>query len=162
MIDPSTFREIMAAAPGPAAVVTATGTTSGHQGLTMTAVCSVSLTPPMLLVCLDHNSNTLAAIRESGSFTVNYIAEGHDDVALRFATKTATKFDGIDIAEAADIGGPVLTEYAAAHAVCQTATLVDAGDHTVVVGSVVAGRVHGDRQVLAYAKRTFFTAASQS
>jgi flavin reductase (DIM6/NTAB) family NADH-FMN oxidoreductase RutF len=158
MIDKDVFKDIMAAAPGPTAVVTSTGGDGRHQGLTMTAVCSASLEPPLLLVCLDHGSNTLRAVRESNSFTVNYIARGHEDVAMKFAKKADDKFDGLAVSVADNgIGGPVLVEKAAAHAVCEVEQFVEAGDHTVVVGAVVGGGVTDEAHVLAYAQRKFFT-----
>lgn len=157
MIDQDVFKGIMAAAPGPTTIVTSTSGDGRHQGLTMTAVCSASLEPPLLLVCLDHNSNTLQAVRESGSFTVNYIGRGHEDIAMRFARKADDKFDGLNVAVSADgVGGPVLVDMAAAHAVCSVEQLVEAGDHTVVVGAVVGGGVIDTEHVLAYARRKFF------
>ncbi|GEE01640.1 hypothetical protein nbrc107696_22420 [Gordonia spumicola] len=158
MIDQDVFKDIMAAAPGPTTIVTSTGTDGRHQGLTMTAVCSASLEPPLLLVCLDHGSNTLRAVRESGSFTVNYVARGNEDVAMRFAKKADDKFDGLKVAVAEDgIGGPVLVDTAAAHAMCRVEQLIEAGDHTVVVGAVVDGGASDQTHVLAYARRKFFT-----
>ena len=159
MIDSETFKGIMACAPGPATVVTATGDDGRHQGLTMSAVCSVSLDPPLVLACLDHGSNTLQAVRSSGSFTVNYIAHGHESVALDFAVKSDTKFDGHTWAiPEAGMGGPVLAENAAAFAVCRVEQMTEAGDHTIVVGAVIAGEVREDSHALAYARRAFFTA----
>ncbi|ANS31002.1 flavin reductase like domain protein [Rhodococcus opacus] len=159
MIDLGKFKDIMAYAPGPATVVTATGDDGRHQGLTMSAVCSVSLDPPLVLACLDHGSNTLQAVRSSGSFTVNYIADGHESVALAFAVKSDSKFDGHAwSAPDGGLGGPVLAENTAAFAVCRVEQMVEAGDHTIVVGAVVDGGVREDCHALAYARRSFFTA----
>lgn len=158
MIELDVFKDIMAAAPGPTTIVTSTGADGRHQGLTMTAVCSASLEPPLLLVCLDHNSNTLGAVRESGMFTVNYIARGHEDLAMRFAKKADDKFTGLPVSVSDDgVGGPILAEHAAAHANCRVEQLIEAGDHTVVVGAVVGGAVNDADHVLAYARRQFFT-----
>ena len=157
-IDRQTFKDIMAAAPGPTTVVTATGVDGRHQGLTMTAVCSASLEPPLLIVCLDLTSNTLGAVRDSGSFTVNYIAQGHEDLAMQFATKSDEKFDDITLrTHRHGLGGPILHDHSAAHAVCRVEQLVEAGDHTVVIGIVTDGEVHDTRSVLAYARRKFFS-----
>jgi flavin reductase (DIM6/NTAB) family NADH-FMN oxidoreductase RutF len=163
MIDHSTFKEIMACAPGPATVVTATGKDGRHQGLTMSAVCSVSLAPPLVLACLDHGSNTLQAVRESGSFTVNYIARGHENVALGFAVKSDSKFDGIKFhIHDERLGGPVLGEHTAAYAVCRVEQLVESGDHTIVIGAVEYGEVREEHHALAYARREFFTSNARS
>src|SRR5918998_872861 len=111
MIDDATFKDIMATAPGPVAVVTATSADGRPHGLTMSAVCSVSLDPPLALACLDRGSNTLQAVQDSGSFTINYLQHGCDELALHFATKTEEKFDRCRWSAPADgIGGPILEE----------------------------------------------------
>jgi flavin reductase (DIM6/NTAB) family NADH-FMN oxidoreductase RutF len=158
MINTDIFKAIMAAAPGPAAVVTATGADGRTQGLTVSAVCSVSLDPPLILTCLDRGSNTLKAIEQAGSFTVNYLAEGREDVAMDFATKSDSKFDGkVFITPAVGLGGPVLIQDSAAYAACEVAQIVPAGDHMIVVGTVVEGAAKDDCHALAYAQRRFFT-----
>src|ERR1700733_4420338 len=128
MIDGETFKAIMAAAPGPATVVTSRGADGIPQGLTVSAVCSVSLDPPLVLACLDLGSNTLRAVRESGEFTINYLAHDCEAVALHFATKSTEKFAGRPWAEpASGVGGPILREHAAAYAACRVQEMVGAG-----------------------------------
>ncbi|WP_233533090.1 flavin reductase family protein [Antrihabitans sp. YC2-6] len=161
LIDTEMFKKIMACAPGPATIVTAMGEDGRPQGLTVSAVCSVSLDPPLVLACLDLGSNTLKAVRSSGAFTVNYIASGREHVALDFAVKSDAKFDGHSWSTPAGFaGGPILDEHSAAYAVCRVEQLVDAGDHVIVVGAVVDGLVSDDCHALAYARRAFFTAVS--
>lgn len=157
MIDETLFKGIMACAPGPATVVTSQGAAGDPQGLTVSAVCSVSLRPALALACLDLGSNTLRAVRESGAFTINYLAHGREDVALHFATKAADKFDGhVWSAPEGGVGGPVLVEDCAAFAACHVEQIVDAGDHVIVVGAVVEGAVRDEHHALAYARRRFF------
>jgi flavin reductase (DIM6/NTAB) family NADH-FMN oxidoreductase RutF len=152
------FKGIMANAPGPATVVTAFDAGDEPHGLTVSAVCSVSLHPPLALACLDLGSNTLAAVRESGSFTINYLAQGRDEVALGFASKSATKFDGhYWIPPRGGVGGPILIDHVAAHAVCRTEQILPAGDHVIVIGLVLEGGADKERHALAYARRHFFT-----
>lgn len=160
MIDTERFKKIMACAPGPATIVTATGSDGRPQGLTVSAVCSVSLDPPLVLACLDLGSNTLQAVRSSGAFTVNYIAHGREHVALDFAVKSDSKFDGHSWSmPVKSVGGPILDEHSAAFAVCRVEQMVDAGDHVIVVGAVVDGDA-GEGHALAYARRAFFTAGT--
>jgi flavin reductase (DIM6/NTAB) family NADH-FMN oxidoreductase RutF len=158
VIDGATFKAIMAAAPGPATVVTSRGTDGIPQGLTVSAVCSVSLDPPLVLACLDLGSNTLSAVRESGEFTINYLAHDCEAVALHFATKSAEKFADRTWAEPeSGVGGPILSDHAAAYAACQVQEIVPAGDHVVVVGAVLEGAARDEFHALAYARRRFFT-----
>ena len=58
---------------------------------TVNAVTSVSLEPPLLLVCLAHNSETLAAVEESGRFAVNVLAESQREHSIRFAAKGSAR-----------------------------------------------------------------------
>jgi flavin reductase (DIM6/NTAB) family NADH-FMN oxidoreductase RutF len=159
VIEADIFKAIMAAAPGPATVVTAKGADGLPQGLTVSAVCSVSLDPPLALACLDLGSNTLAAVRETGEYTINYLAHGCEDVALHYATKSDAKFEGRAWTEPrGGVGGPVLLEHVAAYAACRVEQVVDAGDHVIVVGAVVEGGAEEKLHALAYARRRFFTA----
>jgi flavin reductase (DIM6/NTAB) family NADH-FMN oxidoreductase RutF len=163
VIDTATFKAIMACAPGPATVVTAVGDDGRPQGLTVSAVCAVSLDPPLALACLDLTSNTLQAVRSTGAFTVNYLAHGREHVALTFAIKSDTKFDGHPWTRPRDgVGGPILTEDSAAYAVCQVRQMIDAGDHVIVVGEVIDGAARDEHHALAYARRRFFTGVAVS
>jgi flavin reductase (DIM6/NTAB) family NADH-FMN oxidoreductase RutF len=163
MISDNTFRDIMATAPGPVAVVTATDNAGNAHGLTVSAVCSVSMSPRLALACLDLGSNTLAAVRESRAFTINYLADGGDELALHFATKLEQKFDRCAWEPPRDgVGGPVLNEDTAAYAACRVTEMVDAGDHVVVIGEVVEGSASDERHAMAYARRSFFTAVSMA
>ncbi len=125
----------------------------------MSAVCSVSLDPPLILACLDAGSNTLGAIRETGSFTVNYLRRGCEAVAFDFASKSRAKFEGRAWELASiGVGGPVLREHIAAYAVCRVADLIRAGDHVIAVGEVHHGEALEEHDALAYARQRFFTA----
>lgn len=157
MIDLTTFKTIMAAAPGPAAVVTAMGADGQPYGLTVSAVCSVSLEPSLALACIDLGSNTLAAIKETNAFTINYLGTGCEPVAMHFATKSDRKFAGHRWTLPAGGGGPILLDAAAAHVVCRVEQAVPAGDHIIFVGAVVEGSADDGSHALAYARRKFFT-----
>ena len=161
MIDQNLFKAIMASAPGPATVVTSLTGDGSPRGLTMSAVCSVSLDPPLILVCLDRESNTLDAIRASRSFTVNYLRRGHEHVALEFASKSPAKFEGREWKLSdSGVGGPILSESSAAYAVCCVAEFIDAGDHVIAVAEVHEGDVRENHAVLAYAQRQFFAVSA--
>ena len=161
MIARENFKAIMACAPGPAAVVTTLAGDGRPYGLTMSAVCSVSLDPPLVLACFDAGSNTLSAMRGTGSFTVNYLRHGQEAVALAFASKSGSKFEGLSWAlPEAGIGGPILHEHDAAYAACRVLDLIVAGDHVIAVGEVHEGDVCADHPALAYAQRQFFAAVS--
>lgn len=154
------YREIMACFPTGVAIVTAHESGTTPRGLTLSAFCAVSLDPPLVLVCIDKGSNTLPAMQESGGFTVNFLAGGREHLAVLYASKAESKFDGIawrrpELPE----GGPVLHEDSAAYAVCVTRQAIEAGDHWVFIGEVCEGGVIEGRLPLVYHRRAFIDLA---
>ena len=103
-------------------------------GSTASAVASLSLEPPMLLVCLKRTSATGAAIGRARSFAVNILAEGQDDLARRFAGKDPDKFR--DVATNAGHGPHPLLDGALAQLECRVTEQVVGGTHTVFLGEV--------------------------
>jgi len=127
------FREVMARVCTPVAVITAFDDARPH-GTTVSAFTSLSMGPPMILVSLDRGSDLLAIVRRTGEFGVNVLAHDQADVAMRFARKGADKFDGIGWTESARV--PRISG-SAGWLACTTETLVDGGDHVVVLGNIV-------------------------
>jgi flavin reductase (DIM6/NTAB) family NADH-FMN oxidoreductase RutF len=135
-LDQRAFRDAVGTFATGVTVVTATGP-DGPAGLTTNAFTSLSLDPPLVLVCFDHASRTLPVIRASGRFAVNVLRAGQEDVAAVFASRrvAAEKFAEVTHAEAH--GLPVL-DGALAWLACEVAELVPGGDHTIGIGRVVA------------------------
>lgn len=152
-MEPALFKSIMSSFPSGISVVTALDEQGKPRGITCSAVCSVSLDPAMLLVCIGKASSTLPVLKERGSFVVNFLAEGAGDVAYACASKAADKFGGIGW-EAADKahGAPVLAEHVVAYAECTIHELVDAGDHLVVIAKVENGAAYPARHPLVHAR----------
>ncbi|MGB8405618.1 MAG: flavin reductase family protein [Mycobacterium sp.] len=146
------FRDAMAQLPGPVSVITAQAGSRPH-GTTVSAVISLSLTPPMVLVSLDRRSDLLAIIADTRTFGVNVLSASQIDLALRFAGKGAGKFDGV----ACDLvdGAPRLPD-TSAWLRCTVSDLVDGGDHVVVLGAVT-GADSAPVTPLIYHARTFGT-----
>jgi len=157
-LDPLLFREILATFPAGVVIVTAVGADGTSSGLTVSAFCSVSAVPPLVLVCVDRGSNTLSAIQHSEMFTVNILAAGRAELALRFASKRTDKF--ADIAHEPPTlprGGPILRNDAASYLVCRLEQSVEAGDHWVFIGEALEAGVHEDERPLplVYHNRSF-------
>lgn len=125
----------MALVPTPVTVVSAPGN-AAPAGATANAVASLSLEPPLMLVCLDRGSRTLAAVRASGRFAVNVLGADSEHHARRFASTAphAEKWEGVGWAERS--GVPVLDE-ALVWVVCELRDLLDGGDHVIVTGAVL-------------------------
>ena len=154
-IDAAGYREIMASLPSGVAVVTTSDASGAPRGLTATAVASVSAEPPLLLVCVDLESRTLPALRQSSRFVVNFMRQGREELCRLFASKAENKFERVAWRPTAD-GLPLLHEDALAWAECVTEQEVPAGDHVVLMGLVVGGEGSEDGDVpLMYYRRTW-------
>jgi flavin reductase (DIM6/NTAB) family NADH-FMN oxidoreductase RutF len=157
MIDPQRFREVMAAFPSGVVVLTAFGHDGLPRGLTVSAFCAVSLTPPLALACIDKTSNTLPAVQHTGGFTANILAAGREQLARRMATKVSEKFETIKWRRpAVDGGGPILEDDIAAYAVCSLKETMEAGDHWILLGQVLDGDHHDGVSPLIFSRRGYF------
>ncbi|MED3562520.1 flavin reductase family protein [Bacillus xiapuensis] len=121
--------------------------TVNHQevdfGITASAVSSLSLEPPMLLVCVNKSTGTCHAITEEGSFTVNILAENQEELALQFARANTDKFNSVSF-NYGKLGNPVL-ENTLAQLECRVVEEVAGGTHSVFLAEVVkAHSVEGD------------------
>jgi len=131
-MDPETFKEALAGVCTPVSVVTSHR--GGHpHGTTVSAFCSLSLEPPMVLVSLDRSSDLLAIVSESQVFGINVLNHGQRDLALNFARKGSDKFDGVEWQ--LDRGVPRIAG-AATWLVCKLEQLHEGGDHLIAVGEV--------------------------
>lgn len=130
------FREVMGHFATGVAVVTCDGS-DGPSGLTTSAVCSLSLDPVLLLVCLDDTSRTLPAIAAAGRFAVNLLREGQEALAATFASKVLMREKFEAVTHTVADGVPVLDD-ALAWLACELRELLPRGDHTIVIGEVTA------------------------
>ncbi len=155
-VDEATFRRVLGSFPAGVAVVTALGEDGRPRGLTSSAVSAVSLDPALLLVCVDRTSNTLPALRHRRSFVVNFLAEGGDERARRFATKDDDKFRGVSWqpSEVAQ-GAPILVDDCVAYAECVTVQELEAGDHVVLLASIEGGDAVVDRTPLVFLRGVY-------
>lgn len=148
-VDPASFRKALGQFASGVTVVT-TRDAAGHPlGLTVSAFCSVSLHPPLVLVCVDHRSETNAGMRESGLFAVNVLSEEQEGVSRRFATPGRGKLEGFAF-EQGHHGLP-LVPGALAHIECRVRSFHDEGDHAVWVGEVRALDAHPGRPLVYHA-----------
>lgn len=155
-IDADLYREIMSALPAGVVIVTAFAEDGLPRGLTVTAFSPVSIEPRLALVCIAKSANTLPAVTHTGGFTANLLAAGRDRLAKRMATKASDKFEGLAWTRSeTGAGGPILLDDVAAYAVCSLHQTIDAGDHWILLGSVVDGaHNHGVRPML-YHRRAY-------
>ena len=132
------FLDIMGTIPSVVTVVTTVDADGRPHGLTVSAVCSVSADPPMLLVCIDRRSRTLASLRVSGGFAVNFLRGDRAEIGQRFASSVVDRFEGVEW-RGASSGVPVLHADSLSFAACRTVEEIGAGDHAILLGLVEEG-----------------------
>lgn len=150
-VDMQTFRFVMGSFASGVTVVTTVDEHGRPRGLTCSAVCSVSLDPPLLAVGVSNRSGTLAAIATNGYFGVNILSIQGRSVSQLFASGAGDKFERVRW-EPGEVAGMPLFAATVAHAECEVQQTVLAGDHTLLVGRVVGGGWKDDRAPLAYCR----------
>jgi flavin reductase (DIM6/NTAB) family NADH-FMN oxidoreductase RutF len=148
-VDAHSFRRTLGQFASGVTVVTTRDAGGRVLGLTVSAFCSLSLHPPLVLVCIDHRADANAGMRESGLFAVSVLAEGQEDVSRRFASRDRDKLVGFAFAEGRQ--GLPLVPGALAHVQCRVRSFHDEGDHTVCVGDVLALAAHPGRPLVYHA-----------
>lgn len=140
-VEADTFKAVMGAFPTGVTVVTTTDSQGFPCGFTCSAACSVSQDPPLLLICADSGSRVLREITERGRFVVNFLRSDRGWVSALFASKRPDRFTSIEWRPSRRHGLPWLSADTIAHAECEVAATVEAGDHVVVIGTILDGDV---------------------
>ena len=138
-IDGKLFRDSMARFPG-GVVVATTRDKEGHRwGFTASAFSSLSLSPPLILVCLDNRADCHHAFMTADYFGVNILRAQHKEIAMRFASKGTDKFAGINFSTGKH-GVPLLGD-ALVSMECRMESMLRGGDHTILVGLIQGATV---------------------
>jgi flavin reductase (DIM6/NTAB) family NADH-FMN oxidoreductase RutF len=147
-VEPAHFRDVMGHFTTGVTVVTASSP-SGPVGMTVNAVCSLSLDPLLVLVCFANSARTLRVVRRTRRFGVNVLAGGQQELAVLFASKQpeATKFAGVQ--HTVQDGIPVI-EGTLAWVGCTLERLIPGGDHTIGIGAVTAAEIAGGEPPLVW------------
>ena len=132
-MDPQVFRQVIGNFASGVTVIT-TREQDTNYGLTASAVTSLTLEPPMLLVCINKNTGTQAVISRTRTFGVNILGQEQAHLAYQFAKPQSDKFQGVDVSYGG-LGVPLLTD-ALARIECRVAADVEAGTHKVFLAEV--------------------------
>jgi flavin reductase (DIM6/NTAB) family NADH-FMN oxidoreductase RutF len=133
-IEKNELRRVMGHFATGVTVITSKRNSGELHGLTANAFTSVSLIPPLLLVCIDKKAESYPCFDESGIFTVNVLAADQEALSRRFAVTGGDKFQGVSYRIGAN-GAPIL-DGALAYLECKVTEKVDGGDHTIYVGEI--------------------------
>ena len=134
VIGPDDFRKVLGHFASGVTIITTTDGDGRPTGLTASAFTSVSLEPPLILVCVAHKSQSYPAMLERGRFAVNFLRREQEELSKRFATSRLDKFEGVPH-QICELGVPILNE-ALAHVACVTVNKHVEGDHTVFIGRI--------------------------
>jgi flavin reductase (DIM6/NTAB) family NADH-FMN oxidoreductase RutF len=147
-LDKSQFCRTCAKFPTGVTIVTVLDREGGPHGLTVSSFTSVSLEPPLILVCVDHRANVLEHFRRSESLAINVLDETQQELSVRFARRGENRFDGI--AWYPGQNGVPLIPGAIAHFECGIQRTVDAGDHTIFIAEVLGVSSREGRPLIYY------------
>ena len=156
-VDAESFKQALASWASGVTIVTSRHGDHVH-GMTVSAFCSVSLSPPLVMVCLDKASNTLELVEASKVFSVNVLAQGQGELSHRFASKEHEdrRFEGLSCEPGVNgcphIPGAVSTMD------CRVVDTVQAGDHVIYIGEVDAAEFT-DCPPLVYLRAVYRTLA---
>jgi 3-hydroxy-9,10-secoandrosta-1,3,5(10)-triene-9,17-dione monooxygenase reductase component len=128
------FKRAAGAFPTGVAVVTACDPEGKRYGLTVNSYTSVSLDPPLVLVCVDRRAASLAVLVTSKRFGISVLGKTQRELALRFARPAEDKFAGLPW-RVGLLGVPLL-DGSVAHVECSLDRVEDGGDHQIVLGCV--------------------------
>lgn len=125
--------------------------TTEHEGsmfgMTVASFASLSLHPPLVLICIEKSVKTHDAIAASGRFGVSILASSQAEISGRFASKSDDKFSGVSIRQG-ELGSPLI-EGAICALECRLHSQLPGGDHTIFVGEVVDAQT-GEHPPLVY------------
>ena len=145
------FRAALGSFASGVTVVTTKDSRGKLLGITVSAFCSVSLSPPMVLICIEKTAGSHYAFEESNVFIVNILREGSAAMSERFASLHEDKFTGIDFKRGIE-GVPIIDD-ALAVLECHVKFAYHGGDHSIFVGEVENVKVDNGQPLLYFRGR---------
>ena len=133
--DPRTLRDALGSFATGVTVVTCFDEAGEPFGLTANSFTSVSLDPPLLLVCVHRHAQCASALMSADHFAVNVLQTGQQPASIRFSTRHDDRFGPNDWSPG-ELGAPVLTESMAVFE-CRSHAVHEGGDHHILVGEVI-------------------------
>jgi flavin reductase (DIM6/NTAB) family NADH-FMN oxidoreductase RutF len=150
-IDPATFRSVLGRFASGVTVVTVRDVQHYDHGMTVTAFCSASLEPPLVLVCIGKAASlhgVLGSGNTASQFAVNLLNSKQEALARRFAEEHPDRFEGVGFTRGIT-GAPILDDCLDVIE-CEVQSRHDVGDHTIVVGTVIGTATNEGSPLLYY------------
>ncbi len=148
MVDPDLFRSVLGRFASSVTVLSARDASGRDRGMTVSAFASVSLSPPLVLACVDHVASIHPTLMTEEWIGVSILAEDQEACSRRFADPDADRFDDLEIERGRH--GTALLIGAAAHLECRIVARHDGGDHTIFIAVVEHAAAQTGRPLLYY------------
>lgn len=133
-IDRAEFRRVMGHFATGVTIITTRDIDGKPYGLTANSICSVSLSPPLMLACVDKRAESHPAFQRSRLFAINMLGLEHEDLSRKFALSGGDKFVGVR--HRTGVTGVPVLEDVLGIVECRVVADHDAGDHTIYLGEV--------------------------
>ncbi len=146
MISKDEFRRALGRFASGVTVVTARDASGKLHGITVSAFCSVSLEPPLILVCIDKNTDSHYALTQTDSFVVNILREDQQYISDRFASYLPDKFEAVGYN--LGINDLPILEDALANLECRRVNSHENGDHTIFVGQIERATINDGKPLI--------------
>lgn len=146
MITNGEFRAALGRFASGVTVVTTKDNAGKLHGMTVSAFCSVSMNPPLILICILKDTPCYSAFEESKAFVVNILSENQEYLSNHFASRHHDKFSGIDYKPGV-LDLPVLND-CLVNLECRLKHSYDGGDHTIFVGEIEKAKVSDGKPLL--------------
>jgi len=141
------FRSALSRFASGVTVVTTKDSSGKLYGITVSAFCSVSLEPPLILICIEKDTGSHHAFEQSRVFVVNILRENQQHISDHFASPLEDKFSS-GISYRSGIEDLPVLEDALANLECRLRYSHEGGDHTIFVGEVEKTNVNGDKPLI--------------
>jgi len=145
-LDAREIRNVMGHFATGVTVITTKDITGKPFGLTVNSFTSLSLNPPLVVVCVDKTVDCYSCFDETKVFAVNVLSEDQEELSRRFATKGIEKFAGIQW-RMGEHGAPLL-DGVIGTIECKVNHSYEGGDHTIFLGEILSAAAKGDRPLL--------------
>ena len=116
--------------------------------MTVSAFCSVSLEPPLVLICIEKTASVYDALTSAPGFVVNILSAKQEQIARRFSIVDIDRFEGVGFSRTQN--GIAVLDDVLGIIECRKFALHDAGDHTIIVGEVEATRAENGSPLMYY------------
>jgi len=147
-VSPDEFRAVLGRFPSGVTVVTTKAADGTDQGMTVSAFSSLSLDPPLVLICIEKSASVHDALTTASGFIVNVLSAKQEQIARRFAIVDIDRFEGVGFARSAQ--GYAILDDVLAVIECDRVSLCEGGDHTIIVGEVETTRAESGTPLLYY------------